>query len=217
MKEAGDSLSCSTLGAVILSAMQADGFVTAGGNSSRMGRDKAWLELDGVTMIERVIAALRPVTDRVTIIANRPGYTRLNLPLVADTYLSVGPLEAIRTALANARHPRVVLVGCDLPFVTPELFTHLLREAGDAQAVVPMDEAGRLEPLCAVYSTAALSAVSKLIAAGHRKVSRLFDLIPTRFVAFAELERLDGAGLFFENINSPEDYRHAVGRLKSPG
>ena len=195
--------------------MKADGFVTAGGNSSRMGRDKAWLELDGVTMIERVVAALRPVTGRVTVIANRPEYTRLNLTVVADTHTGVGPLEAIRTALANARHPRAVLVGCDLPFVTPELFTHLLQVAGDAQAVVPLDDAGRLEPLCAVYSTAALGAVTELIAAGDRKVSRLFDRIPTRFVPFAELARLDGARLFFENINSPDDYRRAVERLKS--
>src|SRR5438128_995233 len=180
---------------VILALMKADGFVTAGGNSSRMGRDKAWLELDGVTMIERVIAALRPVTRRVTIIANRPEYTRLSLAVVADTYPGVGPLEAIRTALANARHSYVVLVGCDLPFVTSELFTHLLNMAGDAQAVVPMDESGRLEPLCAVYSTAALTAVTELIVAGQRKVSRLFDRIPTRFVTFAELERLNGANL----------------------
>src|SRR5690349_8915910 len=169
--------------------MKADGFVTAGGNSSRMGRDKAWLELDGVAMIERVIAALRPVTGRVTIIANRPEYTRLNLAVIADIHKGVGPLEAIRTALANARQSRVVLVGCDLPFVTPELFTRLLELAGDAQAVVPMDGEGRLEPLCAVYSTAALTAVTELIMAGERKVSGLFDRVPTRYVAFTELAR----------------------------
>ncbi|HKP10862.1 MAG TPA: molybdenum cofactor guanylyltransferase [Blastocatellia bacterium] len=197
--------------------MRAEGFVTAGGRSSRMGRDKAWLELGGVTMIERVVAALRPVTARVTVIANRSEYTRLNLPVVADTYVGVGPLEAIRTALANARQPRVVLAGCDLPFVTPELFTHLLRVGGGAQAVVPLNEGGRFEPLCAVYSAAALAAVTGLIAAGERKVSRLFERVPTRFVAFAELERLDGARLFFENINSPEDYERAVRRLKRPG
>ena len=213
---AGVSASAHPLCPVILSAMQADGFITAGGNSSRMGRDKAWLELDGVTMIERVIAALRPVTARLTIIANRPQYTRLNLPVIADTNFGVGPFEAIRTALVNARHSHVVLVGCDLPFVTSELFAHLLRVAGDAQAVVPLDESGRFEPLCAVYSIAALAAVTELIAAGQRKVSHLFDRIPTRFVAFAELERLDGASLFFENINSPEDYQRAVERLKSP-
>jgi molybdenum cofactor guanylyltransferase len=196
--------------------MEADGFVTAGGKSSRMGRDKAWLELDGVLMIERVIAALRPVTASVTIIANRPEYGRLNLPVVADTHFDVGPLEAIRTSLANSRQPRVVLVGCDLPFVTSQLFAHLLRADDSAQAVVPLDEGCRIEPLCAVYATAALDAVTELIESGERKVSRLFERIPTRFVAFDELRPLRGAGLFFENINSPADYERALERLKSP-
>jgi molybdopterin-guanine dinucleotide biosynthesis protein A len=196
--------------------MKADGFVTAGGKSSRMGRDKAWLEFDGATMIARVVAALRPVTESVTIIANSPEYARLNLPVVADTHIGIGPLEAIRTALANSRQPRVVLAGCDLPFVTPQLFTHLLHAGGDAQAVVPLDDGGRLEPLCAIYSTAALEAVTELIANGERKVSRLFQRIPTRLVAFSELQHLAGARLFFENINSPQDYQRAVQCLKRP-
>jgi len=205
-----------TARSAILDRMKADGFVTAGGKSSRMGRDKAWLELGGAAMIEHVIAALRPVTESVTIIANRPEYARLNLPLVADTHAGVGPLEAIRTALAHSRQPRAVLVGCDLPFVTPQLFAHLLRAADAAQAVVPLDADGRVEPLCAIYSTAALDGVTALIAGGERKVSRLFDHVPTRFVAFSELQRLEGAGLFFENINSPADYEQALARLKSP-
>jgi molybdopterin-guanine dinucleotide biosynthesis protein A len=197
--------------------MKADGFVTAGGKSSRMGRDKAWLELDGVTLIERVVAALRPVTESVTIIANRPEYARLNLPVVADTHIGIGPLEAIRTALANSRQPHVVLVGCDLPFITPQLFTHLLDVSGDAQAVVPLDDGGRLEPLCAIYSTAALATVTDLIANGERKVSRLFERLPTRFVAFSELHHLAGARRFFENVNSPEDYQRAIENLKPLG
>jgi len=181
-----------------------------------MGRDKAWLELGGATMIARVVAALRPVTDRVTIIANRPEYARLNLPVVADTHSGIGPLEAIRTALASSQQPRVVLAGCDLPFVTAQLFAHLLRVGDGAQAVVPMDAGGRLEPLCAIYSTAALHAVSELIANGDRKVSRLFDRIPTRFVAFREIQHLADAMLFFENINSPADYQQAIEYLKKP-
>lgn len=179
-----------------------------------MGRDKAWLELGGTPLIARVVAVLRPVTEQVTIIANRPEYARLNLPVVADRQPGIGPLEAIRTALANARQPRVVLAGCDLPFVTTQLFAYLLAVSGDAQAVVPLDEDGRLEPLCAVYSATALNAVSELIAKGERKVSRLFDHIPTRFVAFSEIGHLDGARLFFENLNSPADYERAVERLE---
>jgi molybdopterin-guanine dinucleotide biosynthesis protein A len=203
-------------GSAILDHMKADGFVTAGGNSSRMGRDKAWLELDSVTMIERVIAALRPVTAGVTVIANRSEYARLNLPVVADTHPGIGPLEAIRTALAHSRQPRVALVGCDLPFITSDLFRYLLRVGGGAQAVVPLDEEGQIEPLCAIYSTAALAHVSALIADGERKVSHLFERIPTRFVAFDELCHLEGAGLFFENINSPADYQRALRRLNPP-
>jgi molybdenum cofactor guanylyltransferase len=194
--------------------MKAEGFVTAGGKSSRMGRDKAWLEVDGVTMIERVIAALRPVTERVTIIANRPEYTRLNLPVIADLHPGIGPLEAIRTALSHSRQPIVALAGCDLPFVTPQLFAHLLRFGGEAQAVVPLDDGGRFEPLCAVYSISALAAVNELIAAGERKVSRLFERIPTRFVSFNELDYLDGARRFFDNINSPQDYQRAIENSK---
>lgn len=187
----------------------AEGFVTAGGRSSRMGRDKAWLELGGLTMIGRVIAALSSVASKVSVIANSADYEELGLPLYRDSNESVGPLEAIRTALANSRGRRVILVGCDMPFVTPELLTYLLDAMGDHQAVVPESAARTLEPLCAVYSVDALAAVSELIRSGGRKTSMLFDLIPTRTVLFKEIEHLSGADTFFENVNTPEEYARA--------
>jgi molybdopterin-guanine dinucleotide biosynthesis protein A len=196
--------------------VQAAGFVTAGGKSSRMGRDKAWLDLDGLPMIEHVIAALRPVAKSVSVIANDPAYHRLNLPVIADMNAGIGPLEAIRVALAASESPWTLLVGCDLPFVTPELLAYLLSRTQGVQAVVPLDPDGRLEPVCAAYSTLALPAVSDLIAAGERKIARLFDRIPAYFVPFSEMRDLTGAGLFFENINSPEDYESAVTRLSTP-
>jgi molybdopterin-guanine dinucleotide biosynthesis protein A len=96
--------------------MDVHGFVTAGGRSSRMGRDKAWLELDGRPMIQRVIEQLLLVVPSVTVIANDPEYDRLGLPVVADRNQAVGPLEAIRVALASSLAPSVLLVACDLPF-----------------------------------------------------------------------------------------------------
>jgi molybdopterin-guanine dinucleotide biosynthesis protein A len=198
--------------------MEATGFVTAGGRSSRMGRDKAWLELGGQAMIERVIAAVAPVTSSVAIIANDPEYARLGLPVFGDTNRGVGPLEAIRTALVNSNTSRVVLAGCDLPFVTSELFSFLLGLEGGHQTVVPLSREGLLEPLCAVYSTNALAVVTELIAAGERKVQRLFDRVPTRFLAFAEISHLQGAELFFENVNTRQEYSRAVQLLdRAPG
>jgi molybdopterin-guanine dinucleotide biosynthesis protein A len=197
--------------------MKASGFVTAGGRSSRMGIDKAWLELGGQTMIERVIAALKPVTSSVAVIANNSEYGRLGLPVYSDAQVGIGPLEAIRTALANARAPRVVLAGCDLPFVTAELFSFLLDLKGDYQAIVPVGADGRLEPLCAVYSTEALESVTRLIESGGRKVSLLFEQIRTRRVIFSELRHLPGAELFFENVNTQGEYLRAVEVLHKLG
>lgn len=193
--------------------MDATGFVTAGGRSSRMGTDKAWLELGGKAMIRRVIAALAQVTSSVAVIANDPAYAGIGLPVFADTNRGIGPLEAIRTALANASTPRVVLAACDLPFVTPELFSFLLELEGSHQAVVPLSREELLEPLCGVYSSEALVQVTDLIASGERKVSRLFDRVPARLVTFAEVSHLKGAELFFENVNTPEEYARASGLL----
>jgi molybdopterin-guanine dinucleotide biosynthesis protein A len=197
--------------------MNVEGFITAGGRSSRMGRDKAWLELGGRAMIEHVIAALLPVMDSVAVIANSPEYSRLGLRVFADTHSGIGPLEAIRTSLANARAPWVAVVGCDLPFVTSELFSFLLDLKGDHQAIVPIGMDERLEPLCALYCVDALDCVADLIKRGERKPSRLFDLVPTRLVAFDELRHLRGSELFFHNVNTHEDYIHACKVIHQPG
>ena len=190
--------------------MEVTGFITAGGRSSRMGRDKAWLRLGASTMIERVIAALKPATRSLALIANSREYEALGLPVFRDTYEGIGPLEAIRTALANSPTRHVLLVGCDLPFVTSELFSFIIGLAGDYQAVVPRGADGRLEPLCALYATDALPDLIELIRSGERKVSRLFDRIPTRVVGFQELDHLEGSNLFFENINTPEEFSRAI-------
>jgi molybdopterin-guanine dinucleotide biosynthesis protein A len=174
-----------------------------------MGSDKAWLEIGGQAMIERVITALASVTSRVSVIANSAGYERLGLPVFGDANESVGPLEAIRTALANSRERRVILVGCDMPFITPALLEYLVDASGDYQAVVPAGADRKPQPLCAVYSTDALAAVSELIRSGGRKTSLLFDLIPTHIICFEELRHLEDADIFFENVNTPEEYARA--------
>lgn len=190
--------------------MSVTGFITAGGLSSRMGRDKAWLRLGDKTLIEHIIDALTPVTSSVAIIANKSEYHRLGLPVFADTNREVGPLEAIRTALANAMTPRIILTGCDMPFLTSELFKFLIALPTEDQAVVPTSLDGMLEPLCAIYSTQALESVTEIIERGERKVSRLFESVPTRIVSFDEIRHLSDSSLFFENINTPEEYHAAI-------
>ena len=180
-----------------------------------MGIDKAWLEIEGQPLIERTLASVRAATTSVAIIANTEGYGSLGVPVFADTYQGVGPLEAVRVALSNTQTNRILLVACDLPFLTAELFSFLLSIPSASQAIVPLSADNQIEPLCAIYCKNSLEAVEKLIEHGHRKMARLFDLVPTRFVEFQEIRELDGAHLFFENINTPEDYDRALRRFKA--
>jgi len=191
----------------------ATGFITAGGRSSRMGADKAWLEIGGQPLIERTLASVRAVTSSVAIIANTEGYGSLGVPVFADVHQGVGPLEAVRVALSNTETNRVLLVACDLPFLTRELFSLLLSIPYTSQAVVPLSSDNQLEPLCAIYCKDSLEIVEDLIERGERKMAKLFEEVPTRFVEFNEIRELDGANLFFENINTPEDYERTLRRF----
>lgn len=168
-------------------------------------------------MIERVIDALGAVSESVSIIARGDEYLRLGLPVIEDMNYGIGPIEAIRTALANSASPHVVLVGCDLPFVSADLLALLIDLREGYQAVVPVGRDLELEPLCAVYSTDALAAVEEMVGRGDRKVRLLFERVRTRFVRFEEIEHLAGSALFFENINTPEEYRRAAGIVDSDG
>jgi molybdopterin-guanine dinucleotide biosynthesis protein A len=182
-----------------------------------MGRDKAWLMLDGRPMIEHVVSALSPAADTVAIIANDDEYKKLGLPVFADSAAGIGPLEAIRTALANSKTERVLLVGCDMPFVTADLFASLLTIGEGHQAAAPIGPDGMLEPLCSVYSTGILDVAVRLIESGERKVSRLFESVDTRLVAFDKIRHLAGSEAFFINVNTPEDYDRAMRLLKERG
>jgi molybdopterin-guanine dinucleotide biosynthesis protein A len=101
-------------------------------------------------------------------------------------------------------------VGCDMPFVTTELFCFLLGVGGEYEAVVPTGPDDQLEPLCAVYSTRATNSITLLIENGARKVGMLFDQVSTRIVSFRELCHLPGAQFFFHNVNTAHEYARAV-------
>jgi molybdopterin-guanine dinucleotide biosynthesis protein A len=180
-----------------------------------MGQDKAWLALGGRPMINHVMDSLRPVVAELAVIANGDEYRQLGVPVIPDLNNGIGPIEAVRVALAASQYDRVILAGCDLPFVTPELFKHLLSRTAAYQSVVPLGPDNRPEPLCAIYSRSSLADVERMIEAGQFKISPLYDLVDTLFIPFEALSGLEGADLFFENINTPEQYRRALALRRS--
>jgi molybdopterin-guanine dinucleotide biosynthesis protein A len=102
------------------------------------------------------------------------------------------------------------VLACDLPFVTAELLGFMLERAEDVDAVVPMDQNGILQPLCALYSTRCLLPTVELINSGVSAPRRLCGKVTTRVLAFAEIAHLDYAQWFFLDIDSPLDYQQAL-------
>ncbi|MDQ1612747.1 MAG: molybdenum cofactor guanylyltransferase [Pyrinomonadaceae bacterium] len=189
----------------------AEGFILAGGASSRMGTDKARLTLGGRTFAARVADALGAFTTKVSVVSARRDAAGLNLPLVEDVYRDCGALGGLHAALSACRAPWAVVVSCDLPFVTGELFARLgeLR-TGEADAVVPRQTDGRAQPFCALYSPArCLALAARLLGEGERRPRVLLQQARTRWVVPEELADLRDAELFFLNVNTPEDYERA--------
>lgn len=174
-----------------------------------MGTDKSQLLIERQTFMERIAETLHLVTDSVTIV----GRTLDNsvLPSVPDVYPQWGALGGLHAALDAAKRDWAIVVACDLPFVTAELFLHLSSLRMDHDAVVPLQEDGRPQPLAALYRTAACRPrAAELIEAGHRRPLDLLAAVKTRWANFAEFRNLDQADKFFVNINTPEDYHEAI-------
>ncbi|MHB8621339.1 MAG: molybdenum cofactor guanylyltransferase, partial [Chloroflexota bacterium] len=120
----------------------------AGGKSSRMGSNKALLRFrDGQTVIERMVARLRPLCDELLLVTNTPGaYAFLGLPMFGDLYPGAGSLGGIYSGLTRALHQRALAVSCDLPLIDPAVVRFLLDLPFDYDLLVP-SSGGRQQPL----------------------------------------------------------------------
>jgi len=184
--------------------------ILAGGQSRRMGTDKGLIRLkpDGLRLVELVLAAVKPVVGEIIISTNRPSdYGWTGLPLIADNYQDCGPLGGLEAGLAASNSALNIVVACDMPLVEPALLELLVGLAPGYLAVVPLNEAGRAEPLCAVYSKECLPVIRRHLAAHSLKMSGWLAEIKTRFVPAQKLVEIDPERRSFRNLNQPEDLR----------
>lgn len=184
---------------------QLQAFILAGGQSRRMGRDKSQLLLENQTFTDRIAETLLTVTDSITLVGAREPNPRFSS--VPDLYPEWGALGGLHAALAACRSEWAIVVACDLPFVTAELFNYLASLRDEHDAVVPLQSDGRPQPLSSLYRIEpCLQRATELIEAGKRRPLDLLELVNTRWVPFKELTNLDQSEKFFVNINTPEDY-----------
>jgi molybdopterin-guanine dinucleotide biosynthesis protein A len=193
--------------------METEGFILAGGASSRMGEDKSRLNLGGRTFVESAAEALRAVATRVSVVSSRPGAESHGLTVVPDLRVGLGALGGLHAALKSCRAEWAAVVACDLPFVTGGLLVRLASmRANTLDAVAPLQEDGRVQPLCSFYrARLCAERVEELIGTDELRPRVLLSRVRTRLVAFEELRDLEGSGRFFLNVNTPEDYARSLG------
>ncbi len=184
--------------------------VLAGGAGTRLGGvNKALVEIGGQRVIDRLLAALRPLGPEIIIVSNDDSL--LGLPgtrVVRDVERGGGALMGLYSGLRAVRTPLATATACDMPFVSTAVLEALISLAPGYDAVVPF-LGGQAEPLHAVYRTTCVPAIEAALAAGQKRLISFFAPLRIRYVAEAELRRWDPELRSFLNVNRPEDLAHA--------
>jgi molybdopterin-guanine dinucleotide biosynthesis protein A len=192
---------------------QVSGFVLAGGKSTRMGQDKARLQLNGRTLLEHALAALRAVCRSAAILGSHELYDGL-APVYEDIFPGCGPLGGIHAALSSSQTEYNLVIAVDTPFLMPEFLSYLAERAVNAGAVVTTPEINAYtQPLCTVYSLAFLPIAERALKSGNYKITPLFPRGQTLVIKEAELRQFAFGAEMFENLNTPEDMERARRRF----
>ncbi|MGA9903543.1 MAG: molybdenum cofactor guanylyltransferase [Terriglobales bacterium] len=198
------------------------GFVLAGGKSSRMGSnvDKAFLDFHGQTLLDRALAVMAAVCDRVTIVGDPVKFAKYestkNSSVVADLFAGCGPLAGIHSALVHSSARLNLMLAVDMPFVSSELLAFLFaaaeEEENHAMVTVPRTSRG-LQPLCAIYRRDFSAAAEQALRAGKYKIDAAFSGVSTRVIEESELGAAGFSERNFFNVNTPQDRMAAEGDL----
>ncbi len=181
--------------------------VLAGGESKRMGQDKAFLKVGRQPVVERVLAKVRALSDDVFISTNSPEkYQKFGLSTVTDIYPNKAALGGIYSAIYAAQHHHVLVVACDMPFLNVELLQYLIKLAPSADVVAPLIEPPQPETMHAVYSKNCLPAIEPRLQTNRLRIIGFFDEVSVRYVTRAEVAQFDPHFYSFINMNTPEEW-----------
>jgi molybdopterin-guanine dinucleotide biosynthesis protein A len=182
--------------------MQITGIILSGGQSTRMGTDKALMQINGKTLLENVIHICQPLCSQILISSNNLAHEKFGYKIIPDEIKNCGPLGGIYSCLKQSETDWNFIISVDAAFIKPEFVSFLISEIGDYNAVVPVHDFGK-EPLIAMYHKKGLPEITKMLVSKNYKMNNLLNLINTKFVdsqkwvkEFPEI---------FRNLNHPCD------------
>lgn len=200
--------------------MEIAGIILAGGLGTRLGHTKkAFIEIGGQTILDRLLAVYRPLFDEILIAARDPEEFRpYGLPVAEDRFQARSSLTGIHAGLAAMRAGHGFFAACDAPFLRAGLVQALLDAVLPSDdVVIPLKADGYREPLCAVYSKRCLPFIEEQLKRDDYKIINFFEQVSVREVAVDRLEKGDPALVSFFNVNRPEDLAEAERLALQPG
>jgi len=185
--------------------------IMAGGESQRMGRDKANLVLGKQTLLQHVVSIVRPLFPQLLVSVREPR-TDIDLPQICDEYANAGPLAGLCAGLVQATTSWVFAVATDMPFVQTALIETLAQQRTGFQAVVPVVH-GYPQPLAAFYSASCLEAIQGLLSGpGKHSLRAALEQLNVRYVDESELLATDPGLRSFFDLDTPQDLAMAKQR-----
>jgi len=183
------------------------GIILAGGESTRMGKNKAFIEINGVRVIDRTVALFKEIFDDVLLVTNTPlDYLDLKVRAVTDLVPGKGSLGGIYTGLFFSSSPHAFFVGCDMPFLDKRVIQYFFSLAETADIVVQRTK-DYWQPLHAIYSRNLLKPIERLLQQGELKIIKAYRGTKMREVTREEMEALDPDLYSLSNFNTPEELR----------
>lgn len=185
-----------------------NGFVLAGGNSSRMGQDKALMCFGKKPLVLRTAQILRPFVEEVMLLAPPDRYRNLGLRVVTDRWPDQGPLAAICTGLLTSSADWGIFLACDLPLVSRHFIQFLIQRvrATCSDAVVPRTE-DTWQPPSAAYHIRCRTPFVRSIEAGRRSVIGLLEEVRVDVVTLEDMAGAGLSGMELANMNTPQHWK----------
>jgi molybdopterin-guanine dinucleotide biosynthesis protein A len=192
------------------------GFILVGGKSSRMGKDKFLLKINGKTFLQTAFETLEKAgVEQISVSVSEKTNLIEDFPIIEDIYKNRGALSGIHSALVYSKSSFSIILACDYPFVSVELIEFLMNMAiieNEFDAFAPIQADGKIQPLCAVYKTGICCEIlSKMLENQDENYSvrDFLNRVKTRYIEFNEIKHLPNSEKFFFNVNTPEDFGRA--------
>ena len=178
--------------------MALTGIILAGGESTRMGQEKALIRFEGGRLIQRSLSILDHFCDSILISSNNKALEVFGYEVIEDDHHQIGPIAGLFAALKASQSEHHLVIPCDAPFVNTQLYERILRYAADFEVVIAGTEDGYTEPLIGYYHRSTLENLEKQIQKGVYKLHNALDLMNVKVEIFRDKH-------LFTNINSPSD------------